>query len=112
MKKSELIQILTILRNTYNNFTFDDFKENLWFDLLQDLPDGTGLANVREHVMSNKYPPTIADIRTSKEEEIEEDPEIRARNIEIALSAWVRDGNDPEAFVYESDGGSIKRLRT
>ncbi|WP_256846871.1 replicative helicase loader/inhibitor [Paenibacillus sp. Pae108] len=67
MKKSEFLQIIAIIRNNYNNFLFDDLKEALWFDLLKDLPDGAGLANVRRHIMTSKYPPTIADIRQQAE---------------------------------------------
>ncbi|WP_201319088.1 replicative helicase loader/inhibitor [Paenibacillus sp. EPM92] len=102
MKKSELTQILTILRNNYNNFAFDDFKEALWFDMLKDLPDGAGLANVRQHIMTNKYPPTIADIRQVESNNYQQ---LRVETAErfAELEQWKREAVPlPEHLIPKS----------
>jgi hypothetical protein len=34
-----------------------------WHDLLQDIPAGSALAAVRAHIETNRFPPTISEIR-------------------------------------------------
>lgn len=94
----------------YPTVELSEEQVTLWQEMLKDISFQAGMDNLKEHIRSNRFPPTIADI-IQQQDEPDIDPEIRARNIEIAHSAWVRAGNDPEAFVYEPDGESIKRLR-
>ncbi|MCM3272590.1 replicative helicase loader/inhibitor [Paenibacillus elgii] len=107
MKKTEMAQVLAVIKTAYPHFEITEPVARLWYELLKDVDLQTSQANLHKHIRSNRFPPTIADIIHDQDDEPEEDPEIRARNIEIAHAQWVRDGNDPEAFVYDS----IKRLR-
>jgi hypothetical protein len=72
----------------------------VWVERLATTDPQLALENLDFHIDTSDFFPGVAAIKRQREEP-DIDPEIRARNIEIAHSQWVRDGNDPEAFVYE-----------
>lgn len=104
------MKVLAMVCAAYPTVELSEEQVAIWQEMLSDTPFQTGLTNLKDYIRSNRFPPTIADIIQEQDGEPAEDPEIRARNIEIAHAQWVRDGNDPEAFVYEPNGDSIKRL--
>lgn len=63
MKKAETVKVMTTIAANYRNFDVDDFKVELWYDMLKDLPFPLVMASVKMVMMSSKYPPTIAEIR-------------------------------------------------
>ena len=48
---------------TTPNFLPDEFSVKVWFRFLEDIPYDTATASIKRYITSNKYPPTIADIR-------------------------------------------------
>lgn len=81
----------------------------LWVERLADFDAREALANLNDHIDESEWFPKIASIKRQRESYV--DPEIRARNIQIAHQDWVAAGNDPEEFVYEpNSGNSIRRL--
>lgn len=72
MKKTELVQIMTILGSNYQSIgrqLEDEDKRKIvlrtWFECLEDLDFNLVLAAVKKNIISSSYPPTIHDIRTS-----------------------------------------------
>lgn len=64
MTKSEVIKLLTMLAAAYPNMKeVTELQVRLWYESLKDIPIEVGLANARKHIMTNQYPPTIAEIR-------------------------------------------------
>ena len=65
MTKDEFTKLAKILRTVYTADKFLQTKEALeiWYRLLQDIPYQPALAAVELYITSNKFPPTIADIR-------------------------------------------------
>lgn len=57
--------ILKGLKAAYpnNNFIPDEFTMNLWYTALQDIPFPVLNRAAQSYMMSNHFPPTIADIR-------------------------------------------------
>ena len=47
-----------------HNFVKDEYALNLWYTSLQDIPFPTLKAACTNYIMTNKFPPTIADIRS------------------------------------------------
>lgn len=70
MKKTELIQILTILSSNYQSIAkllADEDKSKIicqtWYSCIGDLDYELALAAVQKAIISSSYPPTIHDIR-------------------------------------------------
>lgn len=68
MKRTELIQVITLIKANYR-YVFKDMSEeeyeamrNSWWDCLKDYPFGAVLNAVKLALLKNTYPPTIADI--------------------------------------------------
>lgn len=68
MKRSELIQVITLIKANYR-YVFKDMSQeeyeamrNSWWDCLKDYSFGAVLNAVKLALLKNTYPPTIADI--------------------------------------------------
>lgn len=59
MKETEMIKILTVIGNSYSNFTFDRMKVALWLELLKDVSYSRAESNLRRYLIDpgNKFPP-------------------------------------------------------
>lgn len=57
--------VMKILTTAYpqQNFIKDEYAFNLWYKALQDIPYPTLNKAATNYVMTNKFPPTIADLR-------------------------------------------------
>lgn len=57
--------VMKILKTAYpsNNFLPDEYATNLWYKALQDIPYPTLNRAATNYIMTNRFPPTIADIR-------------------------------------------------
>ena len=68
MKKSEMIQIITLLAGNYKDISNKNDKEktmmlNTWYECLGDLDYNLVLQAVKKTIINSKYPPTINEIR-------------------------------------------------
>lgn len=66
MKRSEIIQLITLCSANYRNWP-EDGKESavveLWETMLEDIGFEHGKLAVHKHMSESVYPPTVADIR-------------------------------------------------
>lgn len=72
MKKTELVQILTVLGSNFNSIgkQMEDLNKRkmiceLWWECLGDIDYKLALAAVKKSIINSSYPPTIHDIRSS-----------------------------------------------
>lgn len=65
MNQQEFASIAAIIKTAYPNNNILPTREAIttWFELLKDLDFELCRISVIEYIKSNKYPPTIADIR-------------------------------------------------
>lgn len=65
MQKSEVIRLFMLIAESYP--TFDSSDENLerHVKYLRDFSLDAAIQNVEQHILTNKFPPTIAEIRGS-----------------------------------------------
>ncbi|NIK24236.1 hypothetical protein [Paenibacillus lupini] len=73
-----------------------DEQIELWVEMLDDIPYAKGIRNIREHVRSSKFPPTIADIVRHDPEQFTNQNQLQSEmNHRIALmDQWERDSSD------------------
>lgn len=83
MEREEFKILVKAMKAVYANPTFipDQDAFNVWYELLKDIPYKLAEIAIQKHMLTEKFPPTIADIRT-KATEITEMEEINE------LAAW------------------------
>ncbi|MGF7431070.1 replicative helicase loader/inhibitor [Thermoanaerobacterium thermosaccharolyticum] len=63
MVKSEIAKLLAVLAASYPKFEVDEIKQQVWYEMLQDIPYQVAQVAVKKLILESPYPPAIADIR-------------------------------------------------
>ncbi len=63
MVKVEVCKLLAVIAAVYPRFEVDEFKQNVWLEMLQDVPYELAQVCVKKLILESPYPPAIADIR-------------------------------------------------
>ncbi len=63
MNKAEVIQLLIVIKQAYSGYDTSPSSVGNHLNYLADMPYDQALANVRQHILTDKFPPKIADIR-------------------------------------------------
>ena len=69
MTKEEFLIISRAIRAVYTNMLADDGAKDVWFSMLSDLPYMQVSVALQTHMMTSKFPPTIADLRVNHAEQ-------------------------------------------
>lgn len=91
MKKSEIIQIITLLAGNYKDISNKNDKEktmmlNTWYECLGDLDYNIVLQSVKKTIIESPYPPTIHEVRKNAIELL--NPTTRRTGIEAWEEAY------------------------
>lgn len=62
MTREEVVQLFKLLKSFYPNFDVSSEKINHWTWAMKKMDFNRVMAKAQEHVQSNKFPPTIAEI--------------------------------------------------
>ncbi|MGO4181837.1 replicative helicase loader/inhibitor [Paenibacillus sp. TAF43_2] len=62
MKQTETAQLLAVIKTAYQNFLVTDQAVRLWHEYMKEISFSSAQKNLQEHIRSNRFPPTIADI--------------------------------------------------
>jgi hypothetical protein len=62
MTRDELKNIFKLLVNVYPNFEVSSEKLNIWYEFLKNNDYQSVLNNTKEYVLTNRFPPSIADL--------------------------------------------------
>jgi hypothetical protein len=64
MNKTEVKNLVKQIILAYPNFEIKpDARFKLWCDMLADVPYDRAIDNLKDHIKTNRFAPTIADIR-------------------------------------------------
>lgn len=66
MTQQEFSVIVKAIKAVYPTMLADDGAKDVWYSMLADLPYKQVSAALQAHMMTSKYPPTIADLRENK----------------------------------------------
>jgi hypothetical protein len=103
VKETETAKFLAVIKTAYPNFEVNPAVIKLWHEFIQHISFEKAQRNLYEHIASNKFPPTIADIyRYDPEKELEK-KRIMSINRDIASQEWIRAGKNPEDFDWSKD---------
>lgn len=62
MNRDQVIELFKLIKSVYPTFEVDSHKVDTWTRLMKDMDFKRVMAKTEEHVQSNKFPPTIAEI--------------------------------------------------
>lgn len=62
MNRDQVVELFKLIKSVYPNFDVDSHKVDTWTRLMKDMDYKRVMAKTEEHVQSNKFPPTIAEI--------------------------------------------------
>lgn len=63
MKRAQVIDLLVKIAEEYNQVDTSDLEINRLYENLKDFPFDKAVENVRQHILTNSWPPKIAQIR-------------------------------------------------
>lgn len=111
MKKSEMIQIITLLAGNYKDISNKNEKEktmmlNTWYECLGDLDYNLVLQAVKKTIIESPYPPTIHEVRKNAVELV--NPTTRRTGIEAWEEAYKMICNGIYITQEEFDSHSLE----
>lgn len=62
MNKEQTFEVLEYLEQSYGQFGFDQKKLDTWAHTMRGMDFKRVMAKAEEHVMTNRFPPSIAEI--------------------------------------------------
>jgi hypothetical protein len=62
MNKQETAKLLAVIKTAFPNFEITELVARLWVEFMEDVPFERAQMNLKYHIKSNKFPPTISDI--------------------------------------------------
>ncbi|QJC52747.1 hypothetical protein HGI30_15035 [Paenibacillus albicereus] len=62
MKKTEVIQLMAIIRSNYQHFEISEEKSAVWHSLMEAMSFEAAKLNLKSFMQQSPYPPTAADI--------------------------------------------------
>ncbi|MBO9609186.1 MAG: hypothetical protein J7639_24745 [Paenibacillaceae bacterium] len=89
MDKAEVIDLLKVIKRNYANF--DTSVESIEYHLkrLQDFPFEAAAENVERHILTERFPPVIADIRGRLGDQLDSQrSKAEAAEFEAQLESW------------------------
>lgn len=63
MDRNHVKEVFKVIKGVYPNFEVSSEKIDLWTRLLKDQNPAVVMRNTERYVLSQKFPPTIADLR-------------------------------------------------
>lgn len=102
MKKADVIELIAELVDNYSNF--DGSEENIerHYKYLQDFPFEAAMKNIENHIRTNQYPPTIAEIRGRLGDQLDiQRSKVETAAFETQLEKWSKDNTPPPAGYWE-----------
>lgn len=101
MKQTETAKLLAVIKTAYPNFEITPAVTVLWHDFLQHMDSEEAQLHLREHIISNRFPPTIADIVKFNRLKHELKLAVLSRERDDAFAQFLLEGGDPEEFNNE-----------
>ncbi|KAF6569059.1 hypothetical protein G9G53_22465 [Paenibacillus sp. EKM206P] len=73
MNRADVMRLFIVISESYPAFDISPENEERHLKYLRDIPFEVAIQNVEQHIMTNKFYPTIAEIRGRLGEQIERD---------------------------------------
>jgi hypothetical protein len=102
VNKLQVIDLFGIIKRTYPSFDSSPQSVDHHAKYLQDFPFETAREHVERHILSDRFPPTIADIRGRLGDQMDAQRSKDAAAAHFAnLDAWGAAGSPPPPDYWE-----------
>ncbi|RJX40900.1 hypothetical protein D3P09_02445 [Paenibacillus pinisoli] len=102
MNKLQVIDLFGIIKRSYPGFDASPQNVEHYSKYLQDFPYETAYENVEKYILSERFAPTIADIRGKLGDQMDSQRSKEAAAAHIAnLEVWGTDSTPPPANYWE-----------
>ncbi|TVX93021.1 replicative helicase loader/inhibitor [Paenibacillus agilis] len=71
MNRAEVFELMIEIKANYPNFDTSDEEAERYYSFLQDFPLDAAMENIRRHILTDEFPPKIANIRGKLGEQLE-----------------------------------------
>lgn len=104
MEREEFKILCKGMKAVYTQPTFlpDADAFNIWFQMLQDIPYNVASAAIQKYMLTNKFPPTIADIREQAATVVNGEVPLWSDGWDQVLKAIRKYGSYNQAAALES----------
>ena len=104
MEREQFKTLVKGMKAIYSQPTFipDQDAFNMWYALMGDLPYDVCNVAIQKYMLTNKFPPTVADIRELATNVVSGDPLTWGESWERALNAVRRYGSYNQAAALDS----------
>ncbi|MGF7050391.1 hypothetical protein J2T13_004929 [Paenibacillus sp. DS2015] len=112
MNKLEVAKLYKVIKKRYSNFdaSLEAVEDDL--GMLKDIPYEIARANVRQHIMTNDFPPKISQIRGRLGEQLERQRMREETQSYFAqLELWKRTAVPPPDGMREALHAKLGRTR-
>lgn len=99
MNKKDVVELFKFLNAVYPKFEVTQEKLNAWAPLFTDQDFDEVMKKAQDHAMESRFVPTISELVTVKVPKKKD-----SRDMDIAFSDWMLEGNDPEEFDWLTGG--------
>ncbi|MCM3569505.1 replicative helicase loader/inhibitor [Neobacillus mesonae] len=89
MKKKEVINLLTLIESAYPHCVTKDETVRCWFNFCSDIDYEKVLSQLKVHIRSSPFPPTIMDIAVFTSE----------NDVPSDLQIWIKEGRERMEYV-------------
>lgn len=100
MEKADVKEIVAELVENYPSFDGSDENIDRLYKYLHDFPFAAAMQNVEEHIKTNRFPPTIADIRGRLGDQLESQRSKEAAAAHMAQIELARKCDVPPPIGY------------
>lgn len=102
MNKLQVIDLFGLIKRTYPGFDSSPQSVDHFTKYLQDFPIEVARENLEKHILTERFPPTIADIRGRLGDHMEAQRSKDAAAAHFAnLDAWSAAGTPPPPDYWE-----------
>jgi len=103
MHRGEVAKLLMILLDNYPNVDATDESVDRLQRYLHDFPFEQAVKNVKQHILTSKFPPNIAEIRGGLGEQVEKQRMKEETNTFFEkLDSWKKGSAPPPAGLKEA----------
>lgn len=116
MEKEQFIVLAKALKSAYSKADFlpDDKAIKVWFAMLQDIPYEILNLAIQKHIMTNTFPPTIAELRSASADIVTDEAgdwtEAWGKVLDVVSRCGLQNAREGLAELDESTVEAVKRV--
>ncbi|ANY70429.1 hypothetical protein BBD42_30980 [Paenibacillus sp. BIHB 4019] len=103
MNKAEVYELFIVIKDNYAAFDDSDDEVDRHYKYLKDFPFDAAMKNVDDHILVDRFPPKIADIRGKLGDQLDrERSKDQAALHQSNLVAWANENNPPPEGYWQA----------